>query len=152
MKKQFFAIAAVALMLTACSDDQQEMDVKVSVQPGTAADFKSNPNVRDRVFFGFNESKVSKSAKAALESQATWLKTYSSTKATVEGKCDIRGTSEYNQALGQTRADATKKALVKMGVESDRLKTVSYGKERPEVPGDTPEAHAQNRVAITVID
>lgn len=152
MKKQFLAMSAIALMLTACSDDQQDMDVKVSVQPGTAADFKSNPNVRDRVFYAFNSSKLSKAAKSVLEGQATWLKTYSSTRAIIEGKCDIRGTTEYNQALGQTRADTVKKELVKLGVAEDRLKTVSYGKERPEVPGDTPEAHAQNRVAITVVE
>lgn len=151
MKSKILALSALAVLMTACSDDNQDnANVNVHATPGTAADFKANH--RDRVFFAYNEARLSADAKAVIADQAAWLKTYSSTKATIEGKCDIRGTAEYNRALGEKRANAAKKALVKHGVAEDRLKTVSYGKDRPEVPGDTPEAHAQNRVAITVVE
>lgn len=148
MKSKVLALSALAVLMTACAEDNSA-DVTVHATPGTAADFKANH--RDRVFFGFNEAKLSADAKKVLADQATWLKTYSSTKATVEGKCDIRGTAEFNRALGAKRADAVKHVLVKDGVAADRLNTISYGKDRPEVPGDTAAAHAQNRVAITNI-
>lgn len=151
MKNKIIALSALAVMLTACSEhDGGSAEVNVSAAPGTAADFKANH--RDRVFFKYNESSLSKDAKKVLADQATWLKTYSGTKVTVEGKCDIRGTAEYNRALGEKRANAASHMLTKHGVAADRVKTVSYGKDRPEVPGDTAEAHAQNRVAITVVE
>ena len=70
----------------------------------------------------------------------------------VEGHCDERGTREYNLALGARRANAAEKELTKLGIDKNRLKTISYGKEKLEVVADTDEAHAQNRVAITVIN
>ncbi len=149
MKNKLIALSALAVLMTACSDNDG-VDVNVNAAPGTAGDFKANH--KDRVFFNFNEAKLSKDAKAILDDQATWLKTYSGTKATVQGKCDIRGTAEYNRALGEKRAHSVKKALEKHGVAADRLNTVSFGKDRPEVPGDTEAAHAQNRVAITVVE
>lgn len=148
MKNKILALAAAAL-LAACSSDDSS-DVNVHTEPGSAGDFKANH--RDRVFFNFNDAHVSKAARKVLEDQATWLKTYSAVNVTVEGKCDARGTDEYNMALGAKRADAAKRVLAKHGVDEKRIKTVSYGKSRLEVPGDTAEAHAQNRVAITVVE
>lgn len=150
MKAKIITAAVAALLLTACDSDQN-VDVNTSTAPGTPCDFKKN--VGDRVHFGFDKSCIVTEAKATLDKQAAWLKTYSSTKATVVGKCDERGTREYNIALGQRRANNTASVLETAGIGKDRLSTVSYGKDRPEVPNAKDDAeHAQNRVAITEIN
>jgi peptidoglycan-associated lipoprotein len=79
------------------------------------------------------------------------LKKYPKVKVQVEGDCDERGTIEYNLALGERRANATKKYLVSLGVSADRISTISYGKERPLDPGHDEEAWAKNRRAHTII-
>ncbi len=152
MKKTLLPLLATTLLIAACetSGDSQNVTVGSAATPGTAADFKAN--IKDRVFFAYDKATVSEDAKKVLEAQAAWLKTYSTTSATIEGKTDARGTAHYNMALGARRADAAKKTLASLGVDASRLKTISYGKEKLEVAGDTEEAHAQNRVAITVIN
>jgi len=120
-----------------------------AARPGTQEDLVVN--VGDRVFFTFNESTLSSEAQATLDRQAAWLKKYPSTKVTVEGHCDERGTREYNLALGERRATAVKNYLVADGVGSARIKTVSYGKERPAVLGSNEQAWAQNRRGVTVV-
>lgn len=154
MKNKIFTILAAGLVLTACETgnnaDSQNVSVGRAPAPGTAEDFKAN--IRDRVFFAFDKSTISDDAKKTLEAQAAWLKTHSATTATVEGHADERGTREYNLALGARRAEAAKSGLAGMGVDANRLKTISYGKDRPQAVGKTEEVHAQNRVAITVIN
>ncbi len=153
MKNKIFTILAAGLVLTACetgNTDSQNVSVGRAPAPGTAEDFKAN--IRDRVFFGFDKSVVSSEAKKTLEAQAAWLKTHSATTATVEGHADARGTREYNLALGARRAEAAKSGLAAMGVDANRLKTISYGKDRPQAVGTTEEVYAQNRVAVTVIN
>jgi peptidoglycan-associated lipoprotein len=108
-------------------------------------------NVGDRVFFAYNKSDLSAEARATLDRQATWLKTNASASITVEGHTDERGTREYNLALGERRATAAKNYLVADGVSASRIKTVSYGKERPAVIGSNEAAWAQNRRAVTVV-
>lgn len=152
MNKIILPLLATTLLVVACetATDSQNVNVGMATAPGSAADFKNN--IKDRVFFGYDKSNVSMDAKKVLEAQAAWLKTYGTTTATVEGKTDSRGTSQYNMALGARRAEAAKKTLVSLGVDANRLKTISYGKEKLEVEGETEEAHAQNRTAITVIN
>jgi peptidoglycan-associated lipoprotein len=104
-----------------------------------------------KVYFDFDKSKLSEAAKKRVAAQACWLKTYSGTKVTVAGHTDVRGTVEYNAALGSARADATAKELEVGGVAGDRISTVSYGKERPEDSGTTEEAHAKNRRTETIV-
>ncbi len=140
-------IGAVAIGLTACSNT---CGVDGAVTPGTPEDFAAN--VPDTVYFNFDKSSISEAAAKRLEAQACWLKTYSSTKATVEGHCDARGTTEYNMALGESRATAASKGLQKQGIDSSRITTVSYGKSRPIDTGTTEEAYAKNRRALTVIN
>ncbi len=108
-------------------------------------------NVGDRVFFAFNQSDLSAEARATLDRQAAWLKKYGSLKVTIEGHCDERGTREYNLALGERRATAVKNYLVADGIPAGRVKTISYGKERPAVLGDNEAAWAQNRRGVTVV-
>jgi len=151
MKNKIIALAIAGLATVACdNNDTDGQDVTMHAAAGTAGDFKAN--IKDRVFFDFNHSGIDAGSKKTLEKQADWLKTYQATHATVEGHCDARGTREFNLALGNKRAEAAKKALVGLGVTADRLKTISYGKDRPQVPGDTDMAHAQNRVAVTVVE
>ena len=108
--------------------------------------------VGDRVFFAFDKSDISSDAQAILARQADFTKKYASLTFTIEGHADERGTREYNLALGERRATAAKNALVALGVDAGRLKTISYGKERPAVDGHNEAAWAQNRRAVTVIN
>ena len=119
-----------------------------AARPGTQEDLVVN--VGDRVFFGFDKSDLTAEARATLDRQAAWLKKYANVRVTVEGHCDERGTREYNLALGERRATAAKNYLVAAGIPADRVKTVSYGKERPAVLGSNETAWAQNRRAVTV--
>ena len=107
-------------------------------------------NVSDRVLFDTDSSQIDEESKQTLTRQAAWLKQNSTVNITVEGHCDERGTREYNIALGERRATAAKKYLTGLGVESARISTISYGKERPAVVGSDESAWGQNRRAVTV--
>src|SRR5690606_29890270 len=102
--------------------------------------------------FGYDQYDLSQEARDTLGRQATWLNQYSSLRVTVEGHADERGTREYNLALGERRANAVKSYLVALGVDGSRITTVSYGKERPAVPGSNETAWAQNRRGVTVVE
>ena len=119
-------------------------------QGGTQADLVVN--VGDRVFFGYDRYDLSAEARMILDRQAEWLNQYSSLNVTVEGHADERGTREYNLALGDRRANSVRNYLVAMGVNPSRITTISYGKERPAVPGANETAWAQNRRGVTKID
>lgn len=121
-----------------------------TITPGTQTDLEAN--VGDRVFFAFDSSALSAEAQATLTRQANWLKQYPNVTVTVEGNTDDRGTREYNLALGDRRAHAAKKFLVNMGIETARISTISYGKERPAVLGTGEAVWSQNRRAVTVVN
>lgn len=114
-----------------------------------ARDFMSN--AEDRVFFAFDSSALSPAAVEALDTQVKWLKDNSKVDVVVQGYCDERGTREYNLALGERRANAIKQYLVSQGIASNRISTISYGKERPAVLGSNEAAWAQNRRGVTVV-
>jgi peptidoglycan-associated lipoprotein len=146
------AIAAVAalMLMAACSNTEQAAGPSsTTVTPGSIADFKQN--VGDRVYFDTDQSVVREDGRQTLGKQAEWLKKYTNYPITIEGKCDERGTREYNLALGERRANAVRQYLVAQGVPADRVKTISYGKERPEVVGSDEGAWARNRVGITAL-
>jgi len=119
------------------------------IAPGSVEDFLKN--VGDRVFFDFDKSNLLDEGKATLDKQAAWLKKYPQWAITIEGHCDERGTREYNLALGERRANAVKKYLAAAGIADSRVKTISYGKERPAVQGSNEAAWAQNRRGVTVL-
>jgi peptidoglycan-associated lipoprotein len=118
--------------------------------PGTSEDFVVN--VGDRVFFDFDMYDLKPEARAQLEQQAAWLKSYPQFTFIVEGHADERGTREYNLALGDRRATSVKNYLVALGIDPNRIQTISYGKERPDALGSNEAAWAQNRRSVTVLN
>ena len=109
-------------------------------------------NVGDRVFFGYDSSDLDSDALELLQDQVAWLKQNSDVSVTIEGHCDERGTREYNLALGEKRAQAVKNYLIGLGINPDRVSTISYGKERPAVVGSNDGAWAQNRRSVTLVN
>jgi len=103
------------------------------------------------VLFDYDQATLGDQARATLEKHALWLQNHRSAQVTVEGHCDERGTAEYNLALGDQRARAAREYLVSLGVAADRLKTVSYGKERPLDTGTGAASFARNRRAHFVV-
>jgi peptidoglycan-associated lipoprotein len=103
------------------------------------------------VLFDLDQATLSERARATLEKHALWLQNHRAAQVTVEGHCDERGTAEYNLALGDQRARAARDYLVSLGVSEDRLKTVSYGKERPLDPLNSEAAYSRNRRAHFVV-
>jgi len=149
------AIAAIAalMFIAACSSNtatQEPPSASTSVAPGSIGDFRQN--VGDRVYFDTDMSSIREDGRNTLAKQAEWLKRYTNYPITIEGKCDERGTREYNLALGERRANAARQYLVAQGVPAQRIKTISYGKERPEAVGSDEGAWARNRVAITALE
>ncbi|MBO6562491.1 MAG: peptidoglycan-associated lipoprotein Pal [Nisaea sp.] len=169
MAKKFLSIVAAALLVAACSTDQETASqsggagstVPAANQPATSA-APSGPvagsreefvaEVGDRVFFDFDKYDLTSEARTTLERQAFWLRKYPSVTVTIEGHCDERGTREYNLALGERRATAAKDYLVALGIDAGRIATISYGKERPVAFGSNEEAWAQNRRGVTTIN
>ena len=149
MIKAFAAVAALLVMAACSSSEQKVPEAGTSVTPGSIADFKQN--VGDRVYFDTDLSNIREDGRGTLAKQAEWLKKYGNYPITIEGKCDERGTREYNIALGERRANAVRQYLVAQGIPADRIKTISYGKERPEVVGSDEGSWARNRVGITTL-
>jgi len=102
-------------------------------------------------FFDYDKADVRSDARDVLAANATWLKKYASVRFTIEGHADERGTSQYNLALGDRRANAAKDYLVSLGVDASRIKTVSYGKERPFATGHDEDSWQKNRRAHFVV-
>jgi peptidoglycan-associated lipoprotein len=99
------------------------------------------------VYFDFDKSNIRTDQRMALDKNAEIMKNFPKVNIEVEGNCDERGTVEYNLALGDRRAQSVKKYLIDLGISADRIKTISYGKERPAVPGTGEEVWAKNRRA-----
>ena len=120
-----------------------------SATPGSSQDF--TVNIGDRIFFDTDSSAIRSDAQQTLARQAQWLNKYSQYQIVVEGHADERGTREYNLALGARRAAATRDYLISQGVSGNRLKTISYGKERPVAVCDDISCWSQNRRAVTTL-
>ena len=121
-----------------------------TIVPGSQEDLIVN--VGDRVFFDYDSSDLDSDAQELLQDQVAWLKQYSDVSVIIEGHCDERGTREYNLALGEKRAQSVKNYLISLGISSDRVTTISYGKERPAVIGSNDGAWAQNRRSVTIVN
>ena len=123
--------------------------LSVSVKPGSQEDLVVN--VGDRVFFGFDKFNLKADARKTLEKQASWMKANPSVTVNVQGHADERGTREYNLALGERRANSVKDYLAALGVNPARMKTISYGKERPVASGSNEAAWGQTRRGETKV-
>ena len=108
--------------------------------------------VGSTVYFDYDQSSLTSEAQATLDRQAAFLKASPSFRLVIEGHCDERGTREYNLALGDRRASAVRDYLVAKGINSSRLSTISYGKERPSVGGSNDTSYALNRRSVSRID
>ena len=108
--------------------------------------------VGDRVLFGYDSSELDDDDRAILNNQSKFLNQNPSLKITIQGHCDERGTREYNLALGEKRASSVKDYLISLGINSERISVVSYGKERPQVLGSNKAAWSMNRRSVTTID
>ena len=122
----------------------------MALPPGSQQDFVVN--VGDRVFFETDSTELTPQARATLDKQAQWLNSYNRYAFTIEGHADERGTREYNIALGARRAQTVREYLVSRGVEAQRMRTISYGKERPVAVCNDISCWSQNRRAVTVLN
>lgn len=146
MYKNLMAAFAVIVLLSGCSGGR---NYSSAISPALERDFVNN--IGDRVYYSFDSSSLTSESKAILKRQAQWLRAHPTVRASIQGHCDIRGTREYNLALGERRAHAARKYLESQGISPDRLETISYGKERPADVGTDEEAHSKNRRSVTVL-
>ena len=145
------AVLAVALSMGACANKNLGMDANASAAtPGSQQDFVVN--VGDRVFFESDQTDLSPQAVATLDKQIQWLQTYPRYQFTIEGHADERGTREYNIALGARRAQSVKAYMSSHGIDQSRMRTISYGKERPVAVCNDISCWSQNRRAVTVLN
>lgn len=143
-----FVLGALAVAGCAKQPDQTAA-IAGAATPGSQQDFIVN--VGDRVFFESDSSELTPQARDTLDKQAQWLNQYNRYAFTIEGHADERGTREYNFALGARRAAAAKDFLIAKGVSASRIKTISFGKERPVAVCNDISCWSQNRRAVTVL-
>jgi len=146
---KFAAVIVAGLMIAGCAKQQVDQ-TSSSATPGSQQDFVVN--VGDRVFFETDSSELTEQARATLDKQAQWLNNYNRYAFTIEGHADERGTREYNIALGARRAQTVREYLTSRGIAAARMRTISYGKERPVAVCDDISCWSQNRRAVTVLD
>ncbi|HMF26918.1 MAG TPA: peptidoglycan-associated lipoprotein Pal [Pseudolabrys sp.] len=147
------AVLAAALAISACANkpgEDAQANAAGQATPGSQQDFVVN--VGDRVFFETDSSELTPQSRSTLDKQAQWLTNYSQySQFTIEGHADERGTREYNIALGARRAQAVRDYLTSRGISPNRMRTISYGKERPVAVCNDISCWSQNRRAVTVL-
>ena len=149
--KNTLLVVLACFALSACATKKVstgQMQGDVYIGSDTVGELASG--VPDRVFFATNETILTTASRETLRKQAAWLRQNSDVTVVVEGHADERGTREYNLALGERRANAAKDYLMTYGVSSDRIKVLSYGKERPVDSGPNPLSWSKNRRSVTV--
>ena len=165
MFQRILAIVAATFLLAACETASQVSGDSASTSASNTASSSSASSsaadktpaeklaqVGDTVNFGFDSAELTVSARSTLNRQAAFLSLNPDLMIVIEGHADERGTREYNLALGDRRATAVRDYLVAKGINSARVRTVSYGKERPAVAGSDEAAWAKNRRAATVLN
>jgi len=173
MNKKIIAIIGAVSLLSACETASQKVVSGTTASSSAPASSSAKSSVDkkkslfaaakqtaaekliavgDRVLFDYDSAKLDTSAKILLDSQSRFLRANTDLNFIVEGHCDERGTREYNLALGEQRATAVRDYLVIQGIDPDRIKVISYGKEKPAVIGSNAMAWSKNRRAVTIID
>lgn len=133
----------------AAAESAEMAAVEAAALPGTQDDLTAQYG--DRVFFDFDKYSLKAPARETIMGWAAWLGEFPAVTATIQGHADERGTREYNLALGERRSTSTKNYLVALGIDPNRIGTISYGKERPAVVGSNEAAWAQNRRGVLVV-
>ena len=173
MNKKIIAIIGAVSLLSACETASQKVVSGTSTSGSSSSSTSASSSVDkkkslfatakqtaaeklisvgDRVLFDYDSAKLDTSAKILLDGQSRFLRANTDLNFIVEGHCDERGTREYNLALGEQRATAVRDYLVIQGIDPDRIKVISYGKEKPAVVGSNTMAWSKNRRAVTIID
>src|SRR5690348_185547 len=145
-----FSAGLAAVSLVAGCANPTSGSLTSAAAPGSQQDFVVN--VGDRVFFATDQTDLSQQARATLDKQAQWLAQYNRYSFTIEGHADERGTREYNIALGARRAQTVREYLISRGIDANRMRTISYGKERPVAVCNDISCWSQNRRAVTVLN
>ena len=149
--KNLFIVLFSTLLISACSTAKKaKVDTVDDVYTGTDTVEFLAKGVPDRIFFATNKSKLTTASRDTLRKQATWMRKNKDVTVTIEGHADERGTREYNLALGERRANSVKDYLMTYGVSGKRMSVISYGKERPVNPANSPLAWSQNRRSVTI--
>jgi peptidoglycan-associated lipoprotein len=161
MKLRYLSVIAVAILLSACAKKPTETaTVATAAPPAAPAPAPTGPApdsieyfnsvVGNVVNFAYDKYDLDSAAQSKLRGQATWLKQYPARTLTVEGHCDERGTREYNLGLGDRRANSVRAFLIAEGVDANRVKTISYGKERPVCVSSDEACYGRNRRGASV--
>ncbi len=147
--KYFGMVAVLALALAmgaGCAKKNTEAETVYAESSDSAAIDAAVQQITDGiVYFDFDKYDIKAEYRGMLQQKADLMKQYPSIRVRIEGNCDERGTREYNLALGERRALATYEYLVRLGVPSDQLEMISFGKERPAVQGTGEAVWAKNR-------
>ncbi|WP_413558676.1 peptidoglycan-associated lipoprotein Pal [Bdellovibrio sp. HCB209] len=159
IRKLALGLVACA-MVVGCKGKQTNSDANISTSPTGNTALESTPLSFDpagsdsgkidglvTVHFGYDKSSLDANSKKDIATNVEWMKKNGNVKVQIEGHCDSRGTIEYNVALGERRANAVKAYMVSLGINADRLSTISYGKEKPVATGDSESAWSKNRRA-----
>jgi peptidoglycan-associated lipoprotein len=156
MRFKFLSMLAAVAMLAACETPSESGSGGAGAGGAGQARAQSLQErlvaVGDRVFFDYDRSDLKPASRDQIAKWADFLKQNANATITIEGHCDERGTREYNLGLGERRANAAKNYLVSLGIESRRVATISYGKERPAVVGSNEAAWSQNRRGVAVVN
>jgi peptidoglycan-associated lipoprotein len=139
-------------LVAGCTGNPKPEDLGISgyTAPGSPRDFIARAG--DLVYFSTDSAELSVESQQTLTNQAKWLKQYPENGIVIEGHADERGTREYNIALGAKRAQAVRAYLVQLGINPARIRTASYGKERPVAVCNDISCWSQNRRAQTVVN
>jgi len=157
--KQLLALLGIAVFTAACGPDTKtDPNANANTRTGRPdprgswTDF-TNPGRNghaDRVFFDLDQHDVRPDQEATVRAWAEWARAHPGASMLIEGHCDERGTREYNLGLGARRATSVKNLLVSLGIESNRVRTISYGKERPAEGGSSEDGWGRNRRGVAV--
>lgn len=150
--KKYLILLLVLSFVTACGKKYDTIDTQEEAEQVNIETKIENKTVivPDKVYFSFNSANLSNETKQSLDTVAEWLDSNKEVNIILEGHCDERGTREYNLALGQKRAEAAKKYLLTKNVNKNRIKVVSYGKEKPEFLGTGESVWSKNRRVVVV--
>ncbi len=152
VEDQAKAEAAEKARIEAEQIKQQDLEAQMAQEKAAKIAAAKNRFVNQNIHFDFDSAELSSMAKMLLKEKAEWLRANAMVKVAVQGHCDERGTTDYNLALGERRAQAARNYLADLGISAGRLTMVSFGEEKPLDPGQTEEAYRKNRRAQFVIE